>query len=206
MGSGGDINKYAHAYLEVRMWQLYKDMTICLEGRRADDGIGFDHAYFPALTICCGTLELLANLYGGSTERGSPRYERLYAYRKFLPDQCYSTDKLRVLFGSLRNALAHHSTAGGLWIDRKTHSRRITWKICANTGRPGLAINVEAGVLRNNSPYDCRHTHRLTVRLGRLWRDIRDSVIRSNGYRDALLSDPLLMQNFEKCLAKIYPK
>ena len=69
MGSGGVFDQYAPAYLDERMWQIEKDMAICLSGRPAQNGKGFDHAYFPALTACCGMLELLANLHGGSTER-----------------------------------------------------------------------------------------------------------------------------------------
>ena len=61
MESGGSLDRYALAYLDERMWQLEKDMSIGLSGRPADDRSGFDHAYFPALTACCGMLELPAN-------------------------------------------------------------------------------------------------------------------------------------------------
>ena len=209
MGSGGDFAKYAPAYLNERLWQLENDIATCLASRPADDGPGFAHAYFPALMMCCGLLELLANLHAGTTKDNPSRLIKIYRYSStYLQNPGYTQDNLRVLYTSLRNPTAHHAIAGGIWcdIDKKYQSRRIAWIITADTRRPGLSINAQSGVLYKDPPYDCPHTHRMKVRIGRLWRDIRESVENPNGYRNALLSNSNLMRNFRKCIAEIFPK
>lgn len=207
-GSGGDMAIFAPRYLDDRLKTFAKDMNICLTGRPSEDREGNTHAYSPGLMNCCGMLELLANLYGGTTKNHKKRYERIDAYSKFLPHPCYSKDNLRVLYRSLRNATAHHGTAGGVWPenDKVKNGRRVTWRIYADYNHPALALKAESCVLRNDSPHDSPYTHRMHVRLGRLWRDIRDSVFESNGYLDALQSDPVLLKNFENCITCIYPK
>ena len=207
-GSGGDMAIFAPQYLTDRLKTFTKDMIICLTPRPSLEREGNTHAYFPGLINCCGMLELLANLYGGTTRNRTKRYDRIYAYGRFLRHHCYSNDNLRVLYLALRNATAHHSSAGGVWAenDKVKNGRRVTWTIYADYNHPALALKAESCVLRNDSPYDCPYTHRMHVRLGRLWRDIRDSVFESNGYLNALRSDPLLMQEFANCMEHIYPK
>lgn len=211
LGSEGDFKKYAGAYLDIRMWQIQKDIEICLRGLPNPSGDSvYMHAYFPALLICCGTLELLANLYGGSVKpgnQGKARRARLYAYGKIMPDICYSNDNIRVLFGSMRNALAHHATGGGLWLDKESSPiRKIVWKIYADNHYPALSIKPERDFLVNHPPQDCEFTHRLHIRLDRFRCDIRDSVHRPGGYKERLLSSPKLLTNFRRVIDSIYPK
>ncbi len=204
MGSGGDPAKYANAYLDERLWQLEKDMTVMLAGRRADNGKGFDHAYFPALVTCCGMLELFANLHGGDSKNNRRRDDRLERYRKFLPGNSYSADRLKVLYQFLRNSIAHHGIAAGVFKDKS--GRRITWKLTADTRRPTIELIKENGKLRNDPFKPCSYTHRLHVRLGRYWRDIRQSVEASAGYRNVLNSDPESLKKFHRCINQIFPQ
>lgn len=211
LGSGGDLKKYAAAYLDIRMWQFQTDIEICLRGLPNPSGDSvYMHAYFPALLLCCGTFELLANLYGGSVKpgkQGEARRRRLYAYGKMMPDNCYSAENIRVLFGSMRNALAHHATGGGVWLDKESSPiRRVVWKIYADSRYPALSIESERGLLVNHPPNVCRFTHRLHIRLDRFRCDIRDSVERPGGYKERLLSSRELLTNFRCVIDSIYPK
>lgn len=182
-------------------------MTICLASRRLDDGKGFVHAYFPALVTCCGFLELFANLYSGDSKVQKQRYDRLEAYSRFLPGNCYTRDNLEVLYKALRNPIAHHGVASGLHEETSQQSqrRRITWMITADTQNPALKLLAKSGTLKNDPPKDRQYSHRMCVRLGRLWRDIYDSVDMPKGYRGAVLSDPAQLKKFHRCIDQIFP-
>lgn len=208
MGSGGDAKKYADAYLTERLWQLRNDITTCLAGRRTSDGKGFEHAYFPALSTCCGMLELFANLHGGDSKNQRKRYDRLEDYSDFLPGNCYSRDNLEVLYKALRNPIAHHGVAAGLFEEtsKASRRRRITWMLTANARRPALELIKKTGVLEKDPPENRTYTHRLCVRLGRFWRDIYDSVDMPKGYREAVMSDPVVLAKFHRCIDQIFPR
>ena len=203
MGSDGDSLAYANSYLDERLWQLEKDIGICLAGSRNVDDSGHEHAYFPALIACCGMLELFANLHAGSTNR-KKRYDRLYSYCGFLPRHGYTKDNIHVLFGLLRNSIAHHGTAAGVWKD-PTSSRRITWELTANNTRPALELMSGAGTLTKDSFNPCPYSHRLRVRLDRFWRDIRDSVESRTGFRASLNTDAESVSRFHRCISQIFP-
>ncbi len=204
-GANGDIEKFAPKFLEDRLRSFAKDMRICLTGTPSDDSTGPTHAYFPALMSCCGMLEYLSGLFAGHTRSCS--IKEIIAYAKFLPKPDYCDDTIRILFSAFRNAIAHHGIASGVWIDPHPAAlgRRITWRIHADARRPALRIIEEAHVLRYDPPWDCRYTHRVHISLDRLWRDIRDSVLTENGYRDKLVSSPELQKKFAKCMHELYP-
>ena len=208
LGSGGDRKKYTDAYLSQRLWQLRKDMTTCLASRRRDDGKGFVHAYFPALVTCCGILELFANLHSGDSKVQNKRYDRLEAYIRFLPGKSYTRDNLEILYKALRNPIAHHGVAAGLHEETSHQSqfRRITWMLTADTRQPALKLLAKSGTLKNDPLTDRQYSHRMCVRLGRLWRDIYDSVDMPKGYRAAVLSDPTLLRKFHRCIDQIFPR
>lgn len=198
--------KYANGYLDERLWQLEKDIGICLAGRRSDDDSKFEHAYFPALMTCCGMLELFANLYSGESRRQGPaRFKRLDVYRRFLPSTGYSNNNVRILFGLLRNSIAHHGTADGVWKDSES-GRRITWMLATDNRRPALELVPHCGELINDSFEPCPYTHRLRVRLDRLWRDIVTSVESPTGFRNELNSKSVVVEKFHRCMGQVYPK
>ena len=208
LGSGGDFGTYAERYLDLRMWQINKDMEICLRGLRdPKNDRKYLHAYFPALLVCCSTFELLANLYAGSVNRSrEKRYARLYAYGKLMPHSCYNKDNIHVLFESMRNKLAHTSTGGGSWVDENTSpQRKIVWRIDASNHYPALSIKRKRGKLMSHPPRDCEYTHLLDVKLDRFRCDILESVYRRDGYRDKLLADLGLLNKFRNVINSIYP-
>lgn len=209
LGSNDDFRVYAERYLDLRMWQIKKDMEICLRGARdPKNPKKYLHAYFPALLICCGTFELLANLYAGSANRSrKKRYERLYEYGKLMPHHCYGEDNIFVLFNSMRNMLAHTSTGGGLWKDEESSPlRKIVWRIDASNHYPALSINAEKGKLTRNSFRDCAFTHRLDIKLDRFRCDILESVYQRGGYKDQLLASKGLQKKFRNVMESIYPQ
>lgn len=207
-GANGDMAKFASKFLEQRLEGFEKDMQICLAGTKSKTSHGITHAYFPALMSCCGTLEYFSSLYAGEiSEKFNVNNIKVYT-KKFLSQTHYTADSIHILYHAFRHTVAHRGIASGVWVDKHnaTKGRRIVWKIGADTRASALQIKKEVGALRFDSPWECPYTHRVHISLGRLWRDIRDSVIAENGYRDTLISNEKLLKNFEDCMKKLYPK
>jgi hypothetical protein len=200
-GAPTDMALFAKKFLSGRLGGFEKDIRICLTGTKTNDGY-VTHAYFPALGTCCGMLEYLAGLYVGRID-GLGRNE-IINYSKYLPQPDYNADAIRVLFEAFRNAVAHRGIASGVWIDQQpaTQGRRLTWSVHADSASPALALVSAPGVIKRDSPWPCSYTHRFHIHLGRLWRDIRDSV---NGYLGELVTSKALQSNFQNCMKQLYP-
>ena len=197
---------FASNFVRQRLRGFEKDMRICLTGVPSDERAGKTHAYFPALMNCCGMLEYLSRLYAGRP-RSRNALNLVIEYSKFLPQPDYSSDTVRILFRAFRNPIAHRGIASGVWLDEhdENRGRRITWRIGADNRSPAIEIVHKPDVLRFDSPWECKYTHRAHIRLGRLWREIRDSALAPNGYRDELVSDPELLRKFTRCMRNLYP-
>lgn len=158
---------------------------------------------FQHLTACCGMLEYLAGLHVGRTN-GLGKQE-VMRYAKYLPQPDYSDEAIRVLFDAFRNAIAHRGIASGVWKDRHPAmlGRRLTWKVLADLKRPVIEVAESRGELKYDPPWPCPYTHRVHIHLGRLWRDIRDSV---DNYLADLDINPESQDNFFLCMKELYPR
>lgn len=56
-GLANDNGAFAKQFVLDRLVGFEKDMKICLRPIRSSTRAADTHAYFPALTACCGTLE-----------------------------------------------------------------------------------------------------------------------------------------------------
>ena len=205
-GMSNSPGQFARAFVDGRLGGFAKDIRICLRGTRirSNNRSVITHAYFPALMSCCGMLEYLAGLHVGRINRLGTRDVIAYAI-KYLPQPDYRADAIRVLFDAFRNAIAHRGIATGVWVDHHpaTRGRRLTWKVHASATRPPLDVVASKGVLKIDPPWPCRFTHRVHIRLGRLWRDIRDSADRYIGDLDASQE---LQDHFFECMEQLYPR
>ena len=201
-GAADDRRKFAAAFLKGRLAGFEKDMRICLTGIPSEVRPGLTHAYFPALGTCCGMLEYLAGLYVGRID-GLGRRE-VTAYAKYLPQPDYDPEAIRVLVDAFRNAVAHRGIASGVWIDPHQHrgERRLTWRVSADSTRPALEVVESQGQIIKDSPWPCRYTHRVHIRLGRLSRDIRASA---DSFLAELVGQQRLRDNFFRCMKQLYP-
>lgn len=180
-----------------------KDMRICLTGVPIPGRKDLTHAYFPALAVCCGTLEYLSGLNAGKLDGLGWRQVSAYA-QAFLKQPDYEEDSIRILFEAFRNSVNHRGIASGVWVDRHPHrnGRRVTWNVHSDTRRPALELRHVPGVIKHDSPWECPYTHRMQIRLGRLWRDIYESV---DGYVAAVQAEPARQRRFEQCMRELYP-
>lgn len=202
-GAPNDPARFAREFLRARAEGFEKDMRICLTGTASETRLGLTHAYFPALATCCGMLEYLSGLYVGRVDGLGRREIAAYA-GKYLPQPDYDGEVIRVLFDAFRNAVAHRGIASGVWVDRHhaMRGRRLTWKVLADAKPPALEVVPSQGEIRYDSPWPCPYTHRVHIRLGRLWRDIRFSL---DGYLADVSSSANLQRKFMSCMRQLYP-
>lgn len=126
------------------------------------------------------------------------------AYAKYLPQPDYNAEAIRVLFDAFRNAVAHRGIASGVWVDpTPCHARTQAYgKVLADAARPALEVVASQGEIKYDSHWPCPYTHRVHIHLGRLWRDIRDSV---DGYLADLVASQTLQDEFVRCMKRLYP-
>lgn len=200
-GANGDPKAFAQAFISARMDGFKKDIDICLTGVKAKNRDGLTHAYFPALMSCCATLEYLADLFLGRNKALSRGDIQLYADR-FLPQPAYDAETIRVLWDLFRNGIAHHGITSGVWIDRHAAQgmRRLTWTVDCD-GAAAIEVKADAGTLSRDPPWPASYTHRATILIRPLSRDIAQSA-----ERFAAALDAASLKNFNKCMVKLYPK
>lgn len=203
-GAMGNIAVFAPKFIRGRMAGFQKDMKICLTPAESETRPGLTHAYFPALAACCGTLEYLTALDRGSI-RGIGWQQVSSWARKYLPQDDYSDDVIRIIFEAFRHPVAHRGIASGVWIDRHQgpeNGRRLTWKVLAGSRRPAIQVVPEKGSLTRDSPWECSYTHRVHIYLKALEVDIRHAAQR---YITEITTSPQLQENFEHCMRQLYP-
>jgi hypothetical protein len=205
-GAGDDRAKFARAFVEGRIKGFEKDMAICLTetARKTNRGEKVTHAYFPALGSCCGTIEYLAGLYEGRLPDLGEQHWQSYA-KKFLPGDVYDADRVHVLYKAFRHSIAHRGISSGIWVDKHDNAqgRRTTWTV--NEKADGAAIEVveSRGTLITDSPWETPYTHRVHIRVGRLWRDVHASA---GAYVTELVESKELLDNFYRCMEFLYPR
>lgn len=196
---------FAKKFVLDRIAGFSKDMEICLRPIPSKTRSGDTHAYFPALTASCGTLEYLAAMHSGRV-KGLGCKEVTDWAAIYMPQPDYNGELIRVLFEAFRNSVAHRGIASGVWTDNKpgpNHKRRLTWKIYEGQSKPSIAVIGENGVLEKDPPWPCRYTHRVHIYLASLV----DEIIAGAGqFANDLENNPALHKNFYSCMEKLYPK
>ena len=197
-----DPADFAVKFVAARLLGFEKDMKICLTGVPATDRPGDTHAYFPALSACCGTLEYLSGLNAG---RINPiGLKEILDFAEHLPAE-YSADSVRVLYEAFRHPVAHRGIASGVWVDRNPagKGRRLTWSITELKSRPAIDVVDHPGTLTSDPPWLCAYTHRAFIHLGSLWSDISNSA---QLYMGKLATNKKMQTRFFKCMDQLYPR
>lgn len=195
--------EFAQRFLEARLAGFEKDIAICLTGIPSKTRRGATHAYFPALSSCCGTLEYLAGLYKGNLDNVGWRDVAEWCEHYMVKVE-YNDDVVRVFFEAFRNSIAHRGIASGVWIDRKKGSaRRFTWNVHADARRPAIQFVEMPGVLVKDPPWPCPYTHRANFHLRALAIDIREGA---RAYVKQVGEEKSLTDKFMKCMKELYPK
>ena len=204
-GLAEEKGAFAKQFVLDRLAGFEKDMEICLRPIPSKTRSGDTHAYFPALTACCGTLEYLAAMHCGRVKglgcRDVSNWSNLY-----LPQPDYDNETIRVLMDAFRNSVAHRGIASGVWIDRMkgdNFGRRLTWKISEDKNKPSIDIVPEEGVLKNDPPWPCKYSHRVHIYLKSMVDEIKAGAKR---FAEDLNSNPELHKCFYSCMNKLYPK
>lgn len=198
-----EMAAFAPDLVRNRMIGFEKDIGICLTSVRHPTEPKPTVAYFPALGLCCATLDYLSSLFSGRIENG-PHVSSIVSYaERYLPET-YNEDVIRVLVNALRHSIAHRGIADRVWLEKHKGrpGRRICWTVYKRDRAPAIQIVTESGEV-SGSPWPCRYTHRVHVHLGRLWKDVKASAI---AYAAELPDNPRLLRNFTKCMRNLYPE
>ncbi|MCC4115979.1 hypothetical protein LLG90_11530 [Aromatoleum toluclasticum] len=196
---------FAKQFVLDRLAGFEKDMEICLKPIPSTTRGGDTHAYFPALTASCGTLEYLAAMYSGRV-KGLGHKEVSGWSSVYMPQPDYDEELIRVFFDAFRNSVAHRGIASGVWIDRKhgaNNGRRLTWKISEERMKPSICVIEENGELKQDPPWPCKYTHRVHIYLASMIDEIKEGAVQ---FSNDLESNPALHKNFYSCMEKLYPK
>jgi hypothetical protein len=194
---------FARRYVEGRIAGLEKDIGICLTPFESKARRGKTHAYFPALAACSGLLEYLTALGQGNKEGVGWRQVANWALL-YMDQPDYDEETVRILFDSFRHAVAHRGIASGIWRDQKPqHSKRLTWKIYANSSRPSCKLVAESGTLTRDPPWECAYTHRMHIHLNSLRKDL---VVAAKRYIAAIERSAALQGCFMRCMRQLYPQ
>lgn len=196
---------FAKRFVLDRLAGFEKDMEICLRPIPSKTRSGDTHAYFPALTACCGTLEYLAAMYCGRTK--GLKEKDVYPWaRDYMPQPDYDKYTIHVLWDAFRNTIAHRGIASGVCVDPMPghgHRRRLTWKLYETGSNPSIQVVEENGILKSDPPWPCHYTHRVHIYLASLINDIRAGAVQFAWHLD---ENPELHENFYACMEKLYPK
>jgi hypothetical protein len=201
-GANGDIAAYAKHFIRGRISGFEKDMQICLTPAKLVTGITY--AYLPALAACCGTLEYLSGLRNGNVLDPVGQQDIAAFARDFLPQPDFDREAIRILFKVFRHPIAHRGISSGVWVDPKPDmgSRRLTWKVLANSRKPACQVVKIDGVLKKDPPWDCPFTHRAEIHLDRFRIDLRYA---SERFIDAMRGSVRLQRKFRDCMEQLYP-
>lgn len=197
---------YAERFLKGRLKGFKKDIEICTKGYMISGKKSKTHAYMPALITCISYLEYMATLFTGNIQKLTAQSKVNQYSRKFLDQNIYSKEDIRILYKVFRNPIAHRGIPSGVIIDHKDNEkRRITWKIYVRPEKSAISIQKKKGILQRDPPWDVPFNYRGIISIGRLWRDLIESVEGESGFIDCLKKDNIRLNNFFKIMKKLYP-
>ena len=193
------IVAYAVWFAAERLETFDKDIAICL---RADERNR--HAYMPALIACTWMLELFACLLRGNLE--AKGVDRLVKFaNSFMNPDHYSETALKVLWNVFRHKVAHVSKPYGVKhiekLDVDGTRGLVTWEVTAYDLEPAIKIAFAPGTIsseRRPAWRSGRYTHKCSIHLPTLARDIRCAISGPEGYIQRLREKSNLQENFRK--------
>lgn len=221
----GDWPCFARRFLRERIASARKDLDICLTGQRHPSGKGTTHAYFPALMVCMGLLELLSGLHDGNLEklefRTVGRFREKFLKTTTRVAGVYDDSRLLgLLIAGFRHKVAHLAHPYIVFDTRRTTNRHIrsllephicvAWEI--KKGRSddcALSLVGKQGrhVETHETPWPVPYNAVFKVSLSALFADVcRACLDPHNGYLTHLVSSDEAMTRFRCCMEQFFPR
>lgn len=199
------IVAYAVWFATERMETFDKDIAICLRADERDR-----HAYMPALIACTGMLELFACLYCGDLEaRGNGRIVNFA--KRFMNVEHYSETAIKVLWSVFRHKVAHVSKPYGVKhvsdLDTDDKKGLVTWEVTEYDREPAIQIVEAPGSIsaeRRPAWRSGKFTHKCSIHLATLARDIRNAISGPRGYIQAVREESNLQCAFKNCMDQCF--
>jgi hypothetical protein len=204
--SDKQLISFAKIFFREKAVTFRHDVDICLTASAAQS-----HAYFPALLLCIGFLDLLSGLHAGRLEHHGLAELKKYA-KRFMNGVEYHPLYLEILYLAFRHKLAHLSVPY-LVFDTATkpsysgRPRRITWKVNAGRRKPPIEIiDFPARYMKRSlRPWPVDYNSRIIIGLRSFQIDIVKSIYGPKGFLKHLENDTSAQARFTRCLKVLYP-
>lgn len=164
------------------------------------------YAFSPALAVCCATLEYFSGLWRGRTYGVSPDHIGEFC-EHFLPDSTLTKANTKLLFKGLRHSVAHRGAVTGVLVDNpglpRNAQKRYVWRL--NLGKhkkSAIEIHAEEGMLLRDPPWSTPYSHRVTVNLWPLFRELE---ILAEKLSTEIENNPDAERRFHNCMTQQYP-
>jgi hypothetical protein len=211
--SASAIVQFANWFCSERIKTFKKDMSICMTPDK-----NHSHAYMPAVMECASFIELFAGLFAGKVSDPVIIMNILNFTNNFLDNTEFTEEHICLFFVMFRHKIAHVSRPYSVFdshdvrpnnpLKNSYPRRRFTWKITATFKKPAIQIIPKAGDINKNrrppwktAPY----SHICQINLKRMILELPKAVSGPHGYLNSLSADPVLRENFRKCMDSFYP-
>ena len=191
-----EMIKFARNFINNRINSLEKDVKYCL----TESNSSIQYAPFPALLYCFSTIDLLGSLLEGDASRKADTTNNSKRYMKCFMN--YTTDQADLLVYMFRHKLVHLAQTQFVYTDKS--GRKITWRYYHDNPEKHLKIEELDIALNITSTYNIHTTHQFNLGIMQFMFDIKDSVLKPNGYPNALETNPTLQTNFVNAIEQIY--
>jgi hypothetical protein len=191
-----EVIKFSTEFVKNRINSLEKDVKYCL----MDSNSPMQYAPFPALLYCFATIDLLGSLLEGDASRKSDTTNNSKRYMKMFMN--YTIEQTNLLIDIFRHKLVHLAQPQFVYIDN--HGKKITWRYYHDNSEKHLRIDELDITINVTFTYNIYASYQFNLGIIQFVLDIKDSVLRPNGYLNALETTPFLQTNFVKAIEQIY--
>jgi len=191
-----EVIKFSRVFIKERINSLEKDVQDCL----LENNSPIQYAPFPALLYCFSTIDLLGSLIEGDASRKADTTNNSKKYMRWFMN--YTIEQTNLLIDIFRHKLVHLAQPKPVYTDNQ--GKKVTWIYHHDDVEKHLKIEEVNLSVSITSTYSIQITHQFNISIMQFMFDIIDSVKRSNGYLNALMTTPDLQSNFISAIEQIY--
>ncbi len=191
-----EVIKFSREFVKNRINSLEKDVKYCL----IDSNSLVKYAPFPALLYCFSTIDLLGSLLEGDASRKADTSNNSKRYMKIFMN--YTIEQTNLLIDIFRHKLVHLAQPQFVYTDNQ--GKKITWRYYHDNPEKHLRIDKLDIKINVTFTYNIHATYQFNLGIIQFMLDIKDSVERSNGYLNALETNPSYQTNFVNAIEQIY--
>ena len=182
------LMKWAQKFIGDKLSSLERDVKICIDSK--------PEAAFPAMLYCFSIIDMLGAFYCGEAHSLMRNTSKNFStYMKDMMD--YTQNDCNLLQKIFRHKLVHLAGPNSVF---KNNGDRITWHYAGDLPERHLNLKSEVPggwIAPENTRIKHKVTHKFWISLEKLVEDIKQSVLKPDGYFSKLKTDPTLRENLD---------